>query len=252
MSTQGFENCVAGTWYGFTRTEFNPGDTLNLQWGAIDDGSTPLNISLGRAGGSIIDEIVVGAKFTQTSALYQLVVNETANCTLEQYSWAIPGDLNVTDPEYQIGLFNASVELGADGIALFGWQSWSPDFYIQEANASSTATATATNTMAMTAMTSATTASSTSSAPSSSSSATSHTHTHTSSVNTVAIGAGVGVGAAALAGICFGVLYFLRRRRKTRALSQRSGNVTDLPAYELPVPTKQSLPGGYRTYELAA
>lgn len=58
MSTYGYENCVSGTFYGFTKTEFNPGDTLNLQWGAIDDGATPLNITLGRAGGYIVDPII--------------------------------------------------------------------------------------------------------------------------------------------------------------------------------------------------
>ncbi|PYH96821.1 hypothetical protein BO71DRAFT_417546 [Aspergillus ellipticus CBS 707.79] len=251
MSTQDFENCVAGTFYGFTRTEYNPGDTLNLQWGAIDDGATPLNITLGRAGGTIIDEIVVGAQFTETSALYQLVVNETANCTLEQYSWAIPGDFNTTNPEYQIGLFNASVLLGADGNAFFGWQSWSPDFYVREVNSSTvtstTVTANATGT--------ATTASLTSSAQATSSSSPSASlGTHSSSSNTVAIGVGVGVGVAGLAGICFGALYFLRRRRKTHIPSQSSGDddTTELPPYELAAPTKPPTTGAPRTYELAA
>lgn len=60
MSTNGFENCVSGTFYGFTNSqnnEFHPGDVFNLQWGAIDGGKTALNISLGRVGGTLIDRI---------------------------------------------------------------------------------------------------------------------------------------------------------------------------------------------------
>lgn len=60
MSTNGFENCVSGTFYGFTNSqnnEFHPGDTFNLQWGAIDGGKTALNISLARVGGTLIDQI---------------------------------------------------------------------------------------------------------------------------------------------------------------------------------------------------
>ncbi|KAL3262373.1 hypothetical protein ABHI18_002835 [Aspergillus niger] len=119
MST--YENCVPETFYAFTKTEFNPGDSLNPQWEAIDHRAVPLNITLGRAGGYIVDPIIVGAQFTETSALYQLVVDETANYTLEEYSWAIPKEFNNTaNPEYQIGLFNPSVLHGADGNDLFG------------------------------------------------------------------------------------------------------------------------------------
>lgn len=61
MSTNGYTNCVEGTFYGFTDTEnneFYPGESLNLQWGSIENGDLPLNISLGRIGGGLVDQIV--------------------------------------------------------------------------------------------------------------------------------------------------------------------------------------------------
>lgn len=67
MSTNGYENCVAGTFYGFTNSKnnnFYPGHTFDLQWGAIDHGKTSLNISLARKGGALLDQIV-GALFTR-------------------------------------------------------------------------------------------------------------------------------------------------------------------------------------------
>ncbi|RAH58046.1 hypothetical protein BO85DRAFT_487860 [Aspergillus piperis CBS 112811] len=235
MSTYGYENCVSGTFYGFTKTEFNPGDTLNLQWGAIDDGATPLNITLGRAGGYIVDPIIVGAQFTETSALYQLVVNKTANCTLEEYSWAIPKEFNTTNPEYQIGLFNASVLLGADGIALFGWQAWSPDFYVRPASTSTTdATNTATGTASQTSTTSLSPASVSASVSSSP-----EPESQSSNTNTVGIGVGVGVGVAALAGILLGAYYFMRRRRKARIYSQSFWDGQQRMPAELPVTEKR-------------
>ncbi|RDH28817.1 hypothetical protein BDQ94DRAFT_174482 [Aspergillus welwitschiae] len=244
MSTYGYENCVSGTFYGFTKTEFNPGDTLNLQWGAIDDGETPLNITLGRAGGYIVDPIIVGAQFTETSALYQLVVNETANCTLEEYSWAIPTDFNTTNPEYQIGIFNASVLLGADGNALFGWQAWSPDFYVRPASttstadSTSTATSTATGTETSTASETSTTSLS-SASTSASASSSSETQSQKSNINTVGIGVGVGVGVAALAGILLGAYYLSRRRRKAQIPPQSFGPVQQRPPVELPATEKR-------------
>ncbi|GLA38974.1 hypothetical protein AnigIFM63309_006300 [Aspergillus niger] len=109
-----------------------PNSTLETRSTRIDHRAVPLNITLGRAGGYIVDPIIgvwlgfrkpdkLGAQFTETSALYQLVVDETANYTLEEYSWAIPKEFNnTTNPEYQIGLFNPSVLHGADGNDLFG------------------------------------------------------------------------------------------------------------------------------------
>ncbi|KAF5857582.1 hypothetical protein ETB97_005540 [Aspergillus alliaceus] len=69
MSTYSYEDCVARTFYGFTGTEnneFHPGYTFNLKWGAIDNGKIPLNISLGQAGGTLIDPIV--SKLTTSSS----------------------------------------------------------------------------------------------------------------------------------------------------------------------------------------
>jgi hypothetical protein len=60
MSDDTFENCTAGTFYGFTNkenNEFHPGDTFQLQWGAYDE-HTPLNISLARLGGSLVSDIL--------------------------------------------------------------------------------------------------------------------------------------------------------------------------------------------------
>lgn len=62
MSTDGYENCEPGTFYGFSdneNNEYHPGDIFHLKWGTIGDPEyTPLNISFGRPGGSLIDEIV--------------------------------------------------------------------------------------------------------------------------------------------------------------------------------------------------
>ncbi|KAJ5219723.1 hypothetical protein N7468_008927 [Penicillium chermesinum] len=126
MSTGGYENCTRGTFYGFSdnaNNEFWPGETVNLQWGAVDNGDRRLNLSLGRVGAR--------ATFTTDSNLYQLVSNTTANCTLEQYTWAIPSDFNTTNPEYQIGLFDGEANLGDNGIPLNGFISWTPAFYVR-------------------------------------------------------------------------------------------------------------------------
>ncbi|PYI22564.1 hypothetical protein BO86DRAFT_162708 [Aspergillus japonicus CBS 114.51] len=248
MSTQGYTDCVPGTFYGLENKEVNPGDILQLRWGAIDNGDTPLNISLGRAGGTLIDEITVGAKFTTTSSLYQLVVNETANCTLEQYTWAIPSDFNTTNPQYQIGLFNATAKLGTYGIDLYGWISWSDYFYVREKG---TATTTAT--------TSSTTATSTGSAQSTgvatsitSSSASSHSSSSSSSSVGIGVGVGVGVGAAAVIGAL--AFFFLRRRKKRQRApvpTQETSEVAGSPLYELPAPAKkQPVQEGTQMYEL--
>lgn len=56
MSTNGFEDCVGGTFYGLD-TEYHPGDTINFQWGAISGQYNPLNITLSRYGGDLVDQI---------------------------------------------------------------------------------------------------------------------------------------------------------------------------------------------------
>ncbi|KAJ6153722.1 hypothetical protein N7470_006681 [Penicillium chermesinum] len=135
MSTGGYENCTRGTFYGFSdnaNNEFWPGETVNLQWGAVDNGDRRLNLSL--AGWEVkyrMKSSVPRATFTTDSNLYQLVSNTTANCTLEQYTWAIPSDFNTTNPEYQIGLFDGEANLGDNGIPLNGFISWTPAFYVR-------------------------------------------------------------------------------------------------------------------------
>ncbi|PYH40369.1 uncharacterized protein BP01DRAFT_222043 [Aspergillus saccharolyticus JOP 1030-1] len=242
MSTQGYTDCVPGTFYGLANTEVNPGDTLQLRWGAIDNGDTPLNISLGRAGGTLIDEITVGAQFTTRSSLYQLVINDTANCTMEQYTWAIPSDFNTTNPQYQIGLFNATAKLGTYGVDLYGWISWSDYFYVREKGAATTTTTT----------TSSTTATSTGSTQTTS---TASSHGGGSNSNSVGIGVGVGVGVGAAAVIGVLGFFFLRRRRKTRQKAptptQETSEVAGSPLYELPAPAnKQTVQEGSQMYEL--
>ncbi|RHZ55391.1 hypothetical protein CDV55_105015 [Aspergillus turcosus] len=244
MSTNGFENCVSGTFYGFTNSqnnEFHPGDTFNLQWGAIDDGKTALNISLGRVGGTLIDQIAVGASFTTTSSLYRLVVNETANCTLEQYSWAIPSDFNTTDPRYQIGLFNASAKLSTAGIPLYGWIAWSPFFYVRDKSTTTTSpTATGTSTTALLTGTG-------EPAPSGAAATPTSTSTSSSDSSKIGIGVGVGVGGAAVLLLLLLAVYFFRRRRRANPQEGASAGVPDtpsmtaaeLPAVELPGSKKQ-------------
>jgi hypothetical protein len=269
MSTNGYENCVRGTFYGFTdsqNNEFHPGDIFNLQWGAVDGGKTPLNISLGRVGGTLTDQIVgalaqsiaffsscsmrsniqrflAGASFTTTSSLYRLVVNETANCTLEQYSWAIPSDFNTTDPRYQIGLFDATAKLGTSGVALYGWIAWSPSFYVRDKSTTTTSTS-ATSTSATALLTGTGEPAPPTSTPTS-------TSTSSSNSSKIGIGVGVGVGGAAVILLLLLAFYFFRRRRRANANPQEGASarvlepsmhaaeVAELQAVELPGGKKQ-------------
>jgi hypothetical protein len=60
MSTS-FSNCEQGTFYGWdndSNNTFHPGDTVLLQWGALDNESIPLNISLSRSGGTLVSDIL--------------------------------------------------------------------------------------------------------------------------------------------------------------------------------------------------
>ncbi|KAE8152683.1 hypothetical protein BDV25DRAFT_150588 [Aspergillus avenaceus] len=242
MSTRGYENCKAGTFYGFTgseNNEFHPGDTFHLQWGAIKDGDLPLNISLGRAGGTLIDEIVSHAQFTTGGSLYKLVVNKTANCSLEQYSWAIPPDFNTTNPQYQIGLFDGTVRLGTADVPLFGWINWSPYFYVRDKSSSlsTSTTAASTSTIPSTATSD--------TAPTSSASSSSSTDSDSTSPRNLGIGIGVGVGGFAL--LLLLAFYLLRRRKKARqAAAMREPAVqykrpaVNLPPVELPADNKYS------------
>ncbi|KAJ5760280.1 hypothetical protein N7520_007436 [Penicillium odoratum] len=217
MSTNGYTNCVSGTFYGITDTannEFYPGETFNLQWGAIENGTLPLNISLGRSGGALVDQIVVDATFSTTSSLYQIVENSTANCTLEQYSWAIPSDFNTTDPAYQIGLFDGSALRGDNNN---GWRAWSPLFYVRDKESAVSASRTASVSGLLTATVG---TSPTATAPSTNSATSTSTSSSHSSSNSTAIGVGVGVGVGAAALIGLGLFWFLWRRRKYNAVNQ--------------------------------
>ncbi|KAJ5650383.1 uncharacterized protein N7484_004106 [Penicillium longicatenatum] len=226
MSTNGYTNCVEGTFYGFTDTannEFYPGETLNLQWGSIEDGTLPLNISLGRSGGGLVDQIVVDATFSTSSTLYQIVTNTTANCTLEQYSWAIPSDFNTSNPQYQIGLFDGSAVRGDNNN---GWRAWSPLFYIRDKSDAVSASITASVSGLLTA-TAETSPTATATSSSSTKSSTTSNASSQSSSNSTAIGVGVGVGVGVAALIALGLFWFFWRRRKYNALKQDHQDPSD-------------------------
>ncbi|KAK2766903.1 hypothetical protein FQN54_006218 [Arachnomyces sp. PD_36] len=127
------EDCVPGEFYGFPDTEdeedyLHPGETFQLQWGAYEDGAA-LNVTLVRGGGAFVAPIAEGAVFSTSSSLYRLY-SPSDGCTLQQYNWTIPSDLDTSNPRYQLGLFNADTERGADGVELAGFLSWSPYFYL--------------------------------------------------------------------------------------------------------------------------
>lgn len=157
------------------------------------------------------------ATFSTTSTLYQIVSNTTANCTLEQYSWAIPSDFNTSSPQYQIGLFDGSAVRGDNNN---GWRAWSPLFYIRDKSdaVSASATASVSGLLTATAQTSPT-ATATSSSSTKSSTSTSNSSSQSSS-NSTAIGVGVGVGVGVAALIALGLFWFFWRRRKYNAVNQ--------------------------------
>lgn len=163
------------------------------------------------------------ATFNVNGNPYQLVINETANCTLETYSWTIPSNLNTTAPKYLLGLFDGDADLGTDGIADYGWMYWSPYFYVQEKSSTTSASSRATVTVLVTgaAATIVTTPiSSPTSSPNSSSESTK-----------IGVGVGVGVGVALL--IALGLGWFLNRLKKSRSNGD-GGNYKPTPTAELP------------------
>lgn len=183
--------------------------------------------------------------FSTTSSLYQIVSNTTANCTLEQYTWAIPSDFDVSNPKYQIGLFDGGAIRGDNNN---GWRSWSPAFYVREKNSAISASMSATTTglLTATAQTSATvtaTAASTSSASATATTSSSDHNSSSSSSTAVGVGVGVGVGCAAL--IAAGAFWFIWRRRRGRRgtrLPHEDGPPGE--SVELPVKPVQELAGG--------
>ncbi|GIJ82133.1 hypothetical protein Asppvi_000636 [Aspergillus pseudoviridinutans] len=254
MSTNGYENCVAGTFYGFTNNQnntFHPGDTFDLQWGAIDGGTKSLNISLARQGGALLSQIAVGAVFNTSSNLYRLVTNKTANCTLEQYTWTIPTNFNTTNPQYQFGLFDASAKLGTGGNGLYGWLAWSPFFYVRD-KSNVLMTSTSTNALLTGTGTAATL---TASASTSATSTPTDGRTDSSNSKTLGIGVGVGVGGAAVILLVLLAVFFTRRRRRKYIPAQGEPNPTEtsgmpveLPGQELSQGRKDT--GSNRLYEM--
>lgn len=188
---------------------------------------------------SLLTDWIVNARFSTTSSVFRLIVNETANCTMEQYSWAIPLDLDITNPKYLVGLFNASVDRGTYDIDLYGWEAWSPFFYVREESASSS-TATGISTTTLLSETgeprptpSATPPLTSSSTSSTSSSTASPTATSSDSDSTdvkIGVGVGVGVGGAIILALLL-AWFFVRRRKKSR-----QGQVG--PAMAMPPPAQ--------------
>lgn len=248
MSTS-FKNCEAGTFYGWEddkNNKFQPGDTVLLQWGAFDDESTPLNISLTRPGGALVSDILGGYKnlnstckvviilmdraegalFSIGGSIYRTTNFSSSNCTLDQYNWTIPLSFNTTDPKYQLGLFNASTTRGTDGNNLWGFLSWSEFFYVEATTtttttagtATATATATATKTHANNNQ-AATTTSSIAPPPTSSSSS------GLSGGAKAGIGVGVTLGVLALVGVFVFIIF-----RRKRAAGYRNTEAQILPA----------------------
>lgn len=183
------------------------------------------------------------ATFSETSSLYQIVTNSTANCTLEQYSWAIPSNFNTSNPEYQIGLFDGRAIRGDNDN---GWRAWSPLFYVRDktSTVSASRTASATGLLTATAETSPTNSATSSSSSSSLSSSSPSNHGKGSSHSTaIGVGVGVGVGCAAL--IALGAFWFIWRRRRSEnaTLLMNSGpknrgksvELSGRPLSELPV-----------------
>ncbi|KAL1847723.1 hypothetical protein Plec18167_009309 [Paecilomyces lecythidis] len=219
-----FEDCTTGTFYGFTddkNNEFHPGDTFTIQWGAYDD-YTPLNITLARLGGSLVNDIVEFGIFSDSSSLYRSY-SPSPNCTLEQYNWTIPANFDTTNPTFNLALMNATQERGTDGNALSGFLAWSPIFYIRD-KASATSTGTV----------------STSAIPTSS---VSHTLSPTAitgssdSPDDLSTGAkaGIGVGVSITGLLVLGLLAFVLRRRFIRRQPASSQATTVIPIEEEPL-----------------
>lgn len=194
---------------------------------------------------------MAGAEFTQDSEPYQRVTNETANCTLEKYSWAISPSLNTTNPAYQIGLFNATAKLGTYDVNLYGWLAWSPFFYVRSKSATATDTAPKSTPNASEFSITPT--------PSSTSPSDNNDASSCDSSWKVGVGVGVGVCVAGLALIFVLVFYLLRRRKKRHSQIQEAAELpaqpemaapAELPATstraELPANEVQSKPAATR------
>ncbi|KAJ5676263.1 hypothetical protein N7462_009160 [Penicillium macrosclerotiorum] len=199
-----------------------------------------------------INSFEVDATFSETSSLYQIITNSTANCSLELYSWAIPSNLNTSNPEYQIGLFDGAAFRGTYGIEDYGWISWSPFFYVRDKTSAISASKTASVTSLLTGTgetspTTHSTSTSTSSSSSSSSSSsdgaavatTASSSDQTPSSNSAAVDAGIGVGVGAAALIVLGLVWFFWRRRNSKRTGtdnqqSQTSELPGRPVFELP------------------
>lgn len=187
---------------------------------------------------------IADVTFSTTSSLYQIVSNTTANCTLEQYTWAIPSDFDVSNPKYQIGLFDGGAIRGDNNN---GWRSWSPAFYVREKNSAISASMTATTTglLTATAQTSATVTATPTTTSSSSATATTSSSNHNSSgSSSTAVGVGVGVGVGCAALIAAGAFWFIWRRRRGKRGTRLDEDGRPGESVELPVKPVQELGGG--------
>lgn len=89
MMAQTYHNCKPGNWYGFGNTsDLNVGQTVQVQFGAWDDGSSKLNIYLARPGGSLVDPLVRKSskvsqvRYESPSFVLKRAVLETRNTLL--------------------------------------------------------------------------------------------------------------------------------------------------------------------------
>jgi hypothetical protein len=174
------------------------------------------------------------ARFSPTNDTFRFVVNETANCTLEQYIWAIPPGFDTSNPEYQIALFDATVDRGAFGNPLAGWIVWSPLFYVRELMSDTTTTTTTTTSSSSASETAIATAATTSTSstalltgtatgkpaptptPTATSSSPPESGNGSPDASDVQIGVGVGVGVGGFLLVLLFGWFLLRRRKRTR------------------------------------
>uniref|UniRef100_A0A093UW74 Paired immunoglobulin-like type 2 receptor alpha n=1 Tax=Talaromyces marneffei PM1 TaxID=1077442 RepID=A0A093UW74_TALMA len=191
--SQTVTDCSAGTWYSFNNTNLNIGQTVQVQFGAFDEGKTALNIYLTRPGGSLVQSLVP--------------TNDVQT--------------------FQFGIFNASVPLSQNGIALSGFLAWSPDFQVWNNVTTTTSAAPTTSTTSITSTT-ATAAPSATTTPAS--------NNNSSGGLSSGAKAGIGIGAA-LGGVLLAVLIvgaWLWNRRKQRGAAAGQPDAPPMESFTKP------------------
>ncbi|EEA25336.1 hypothetical protein TMatcc_006439 [Talaromyces marneffei ATCC 18224] len=227
--SQTVTDCSAGTWYSFNNTNLNIGQTVQVQFGAFDEGKTALNIYLTRPGGSLVQSLVLNAGFNRNSNVYRLY-NSSSTCELEQLNLTIPNDAGVATNDvqtFQFGIFNASVPLSQNGIALSGFLAWSPDFQVWNNVTTTTSAAPTTSTTSITSTT-ATAAPSATTTPAS--------NNNSSGGLSSGAKAGIGIGAA-LGGVLLAVLIvgaWLWNRRKQRGAAAGQPDAPPMESFTKP------------------